>query len=288
MSKTHTDKQYLARYHPIVDNDGWPVANLIILIDRIHKGPSRAELHIDVEAPDYAEEVALREAQGILARQYKTTVAGEGKLELRLMRVEQYRDTTHLDITIVEKDDSHPLWSYTLLMAVVALAMIGIGLGWGLVTLFGSIPDQEGRVPLSVPAVQAETGQLSDSNPQSIDSNGIANGAEQTISSGGVDPSLPQTNDLPPSKNAHNGLVLGQRVRVLPGTALTLRTEPGADSGEGVGYMQDEEQATIVGGPYWVQGDSDTIVWWFVELDDGKAFWAPANDSNLRLLEPMP
>ena len=121
MSKTHTDKRFQAKYHPIADKDGWPIANFIILMDRIHNGPTRAELHIDVEAPEHTEEQALRKAQEILAKQYATTVPGDGKLEVRLMRVEQVHDTMHLDIPVIEEAATQPLWSGSLLLAAAAL-----------------------------------------------------------------------------------------------------------------------------------------------------------------------
>ena len=51
--------------------------------------------------------------------------------------------------------------------------------------------------------------------------------------------------------------------------------------------MVGDDQAIIVGGPVWAPGDSDTIVWWLVQLPDGTEAWAPANTSKLRLLEPV-
>ena len=287
MSKTHTDKRFQAKYHPIADKDGWPIANFIILMDRIHNGPTRAELHIDVEAPEHTEEQALRKAQEILAKQYATTVPGDGKLEVRLMRVEQVHDTMHLDIPVIEEAATQPLWSGSLLLAAAALLMIVIGLGWGLMTLIGRTSSSEAGTQLTVPIVAAD-GSQTGANQTGADLQVASANDGQSIISGGIDPNLPQTNGLPVSKNANNDLNIGQKVRVVPGSALTLRTQPGAADGDPVGYMQDAQQATIVGGPYWVQGNSDTIVWWFVRLDDGREAWAPANDSLFKLLEPVP
>jgi hypothetical protein len=78
------------------------------------------------------------------------------------------------------------------------------------------------------------------------------------------------------------------RIAIVPGLQLALRSEPGADAGEVVGSMSDGEEATIIGGPRMTQGDSDTIVWWLVQLDDGAQAWAAANTSQQTLLVPAP
>jgi hypothetical protein len=67
-----------------------------------------------------------------------------------------------------------------------------------------------------------------------------------------------------------------------------LRSQPGADAGIVVGAMSDGQVATIIGGPHMTQGDSDTIVWWLVELEDGTQAWAAANTSQQTLLMPLP
>jgi fumarylacetoacetate (FAA) hydrolase len=69
---------------------------------------------------------------------------------------------------------------------------------------------------------------------------------------------------------------------------LTLRTEAGAAAGEPTGFMQNQQEAILIGGPIWMPGDTDTIVWWYVRLDNGQEAWAPANTSRLTLLEPVP
>jgi hypothetical protein len=91
--------------------------------------------------------------------------------------------------------------------------------------------------------------------------------------------------DLPPSKNAPPDITIGRRVRIRDRATLTLRTEPGATAGEVVGYMQNREEATVIGGPTQLPGISDTIVWWEVQLDNGSTAWAAANDSTMYLLE---
>jgi Tol biopolymer transport system component len=53
-----------------------------------------------------------------------------------------------------------------------------------------------------------------------------------------------------------------------------------------IAEMTDGIEATIIGGPEYSQGDSDTIVWWLVELDDGTQAWVAANKSQQTLLVP--
>ncbi len=101
-----------------------------------------------------------------------------------------------------------------------------------------------------------------------------------------ADPSQPNTNGLAVSANADAALVVGMEVRIRAGLRSFVRSEPGPESGEEVGFLQDGATATIVGGPTWLPGDTDTIVWWYVETADGVRGWTPANTSQLTLLEP--
>lgn len=283
LSQLPVDKRFRAGYHRIVDHKGWPLANLIILFDRYQRRPARAELHVDVEAPESAEDYAIREAQQILNAEYSTEETGAGKLELRLLRVEQQREPLHLDIPVVESSDRQSLWSPTLLLAVAAIGMIVVGLVWGIMTLL------QRETPAETDAATLGSEEQTAQKQASEDEREEAPLSQQLSAvAGGVDPNLPQTNGLPTSQRADPSLTVGQRVQVVSGAALTLRTQPGATAGEAVGYMQDGQQATIVGGPYWAQGISDTVVWWFLRLDGGEEYWAPANDSQFKLLEAVP
>ena len=67
------------------------------------------------------------------------------------------------------------------------------------------------------------------------------------------------------------------------GAALPLTT---TGAGEIVGYLTEGEVVTIVDGPFWVAGDADTIVWWYVEQPTGLRGWTPANTSQFTLLAP--
>jgi hypothetical protein len=102
-----------------------------------------------------------------------------------------------------------------------------------------------------------------------------------------VVPGIPDGGDLPASRNARPELGIGVRVQMTPGLQLALRSQPGADAGEIIGAMGAGDVATIVGGPRMTAGDSDTIVWWYVELDNGIQAWAAANTSQQTLLVPI-
>lgn len=97
----------------------------------------------------------------------------------------------------------------------------------------------------------------------------------------------PNTNGLAPSVNADPALAVGMQVRIRPGLRSFVRSAPGAEAGEVVGFLEDGATATITGGPTWLPGDTDTIVWWYVESAAGVSGWTPANTSQLTLLEPV-
>ena len=95
-----------------------------------------------------------------------------------------------------------------------------------------------------------------------------------------------ETNGLPPSENADPSLAVGDRARMV-GTAYLMpepRAEPVEDN---VGALTDGEVVTLVGGPVWREGTTDTIVWWLVELESGEQAWVVANTSQLTLLRPV-
>ncbi|HQY93028.1 SH3 domain-containing protein [Caldilinea sp.] len=95
------------------------------------------------------------------------------------------------------------------------------------------------------------------------------------------------TNGLPVSLNANDALAVGMKARIGAGLRSFVRSEPGPEAGDKVGFLEDGATATILGGPTWLPGDTDTIVWWYVETEDGIRGWTPANTSQLTLLEPV-
>ena len=98
----------------------------------------------------------------------------------------------------------------------------------------------------------------------------------------------PQTNGLAASRNADATLAVGRRMVVLPGIdGVSLVSEPGPNQDKVVGHLKAGDQASIIGGPVLLQGNSDTIVWWHVALDTGGQAWVPANTSEMTLLGPV-
>jgi len=226
----------------------------------------------------------MRQAHLLLQNRYTSYHLDDDALELRILRTQQLHDVIQVPLppgAAPHGPESSQQWIPRLpagwplgrpLTALAAIALIFL-LGttvWALPTFWRG---NQGAVTTTEPTAVVAQSAAPDS-------------ASETPDVADVVPAA-QTNNLPASRNARAELAVGQRVRIRPGLNLTLRSEPGADAGEGVGYMQNSAQATIIGGPHWTQGDSDTIVWWYVRLDDGTEAWAAANTSTLTLLEPV-
>lgn len=101
-----------------------------------------------------------------------------------------------------------------------------------------------------------------------------------------INPSEENRNGLPESIKANPNIGRSSRIRVLQGLQIMLRSHPGPAAGTEIGVMQDGDEGIIVGGPYYTEGDTDTIVWWYARLDSGAEAWVAANTSTLTLLEP--
>ncbi len=112
--------------------------------------------------------------------------------------------------------------------------------------------------------------------------------AAQAMASSLEDEPMPpaNTNGLPPSIKADSRLQVGMTARILPGYRSFVRSQPGPDAGEPVGVLDNSATARLLGGPEWLAGNTDTIVWWYVETESGIRGWTPANTSELTLLEP--
>lgn len=102
-----------------------------------------------------------------------------------------------------------------------------------------------------------------------------------------VNPSEINENGLPTSTNANAAINRSSRVRVLDGLEIRVRSHPGPAVGTEKGIIQGGDEAIVVGGPYWTEGDWDTIVWWYLRFDDNTEGWVAANTSKLTLLEPI-
>lgn len=253
-----------ADYYNIIDEEGWPVGALVVLVDRQHD-PVRAELHLYEELSDDVRHWAFRRGRSILEARYYSAEP----VPLKIFESYQGRETVHIQASgSGRRPAADDRWLQGWQVAAgVGVVVLLVAVIWALATFLRS-PLGEGATT-QPPITQDE-----------------AAAGEETSGTGGEQPGTQATpgGDLPPSQHADPTLAVDVRVRVRPGLRLSLVAEPGPNSTV-IGYMQDQQEATIIGGPAYTQGTRDTIVWWRVRLDDGVEAWAPANTSDGPVLE---
>ncbi|MBV7330871.1 hypothetical protein KFU94_22030 [Chloroflexi bacterium TSY] len=279
-----------ATYFNIVSNQGWPIGGLLILLDSTNQ-PVRAELHLYEDVGEQAHETAIRHAIQLLRKRFAQEPEGSiSELDLRVMGIYEQRETIQVQLPVGRIQDTTPSRSLplslpTTAMATALLLFLVSGI-WAALVFFrssdiGNSLDATAGAD-SIPETPIDNSPATVSTTASQENNSVSN-----VEADPIDPAFPQTNNLPVSRLANAALEVGRRVRIRPSFTLTLRSQPGASAGEEKGYMQDQQEATIIGGPYWTRGDSDTIVWWYVRLDSGLEAWAAANTSQFMLLEPV-
>ncbi len=270
----------LADYFSVADNEGKPIASLLVLVDS-RKRPVRAELHLNGAATDDTGRIAVRQSQHIIEERY----SGPDELPLQVWQSFLRSEPLHIplgpgeDFAADDEQEGGKLGILASLWKVAAVSVIALVL---LALLAGIVSRmREGEPTLAV------VGPVSGGVIEQGDAIGDILIPESSLTP--VEQPLPAVVvpeiELPPSRNAPADITIGRRVKIRDGAILTLRTQPGANAGDVVGYMQDGAQATVIGGPTMLKGNSDTIVWWEVQLDDGKNAWAAANDSNMTLLD---
>jgi hypothetical protein len=260
-------QQYPARYYDFMGEDGQREANMVVVLDSQGRA-MQAVLQYDHTLPTFTQNKVQRQAQGVLGSRF----LGSGP-STPLYIFEFGDQLARVDVDHTGEDaQSGPEGSVNLLY--IALGILGMFLVvgllfWMLNSLFRG--RQEIAVPTATPPALAQA----------------ANAPATAVTLPTVDVTAPgiQTNSLPGSKLANPAIGIGTTVKIRPGLRSFVRSEPGSDQGEVVGYMQDGDTALTVGGPTWLQGDSDTIVWWYVELPDGVRGWTPANTSQFTLLD---
>jgi len=264
-----------AHYYNITDIQAWPIAGLLVLLD-CRGQPVRAELHLYDDLPSHVQEAAVRQSRLVLQEHY---VGGE-PVPLRILETQQLREAMDVRLPPPSERSLEPVTVRWQPYALGGLVMVAIaGLIW--LALAFSRPDG-GEV--------ARDWRLAGAGD--LAGEGAATGDLAVDEASGAAPPAAENApalsgaDLPPSRNARADLRIGMRVAIVPGLQLALRSEPGADAGVVVGAMSDGQEARIIDGPYMTQGESDTIVWWQVELDDGTRAWAAANTSQQTLLIP--
>jgi len=267
-----------ADYYNITDIESWPIAGLLVLMDG-QRQPVRAELHLYEDLPDELRDSAIRQGRLLLENRYY----GPSPVPLRVLKSAQWRDTVQVETLGTAPVTMEAQWfrRYSAL-AAAGVVLLLIALIWALTALLRGGADTA-ETPV-VPTAVVQSGETPVEAAAPVETTSTAPLPVVAQANG----AYPQTNNLPTSIHAPIDLAIGQRVRVLPGLALTLRSEPGAEAGEQLEFLKDSQEATIVNGSVWTAGETDTIVWWFVRLDNGLEAWAPANTSQLPLLEQAP
>ncbi len=255
--RPHADLQGIrADYYNLTDLQGAPLAGLLVLMDRRGR-PVRAEVHMHISAVDTLYEIAVRQARRLITDRYNS----DRPIRLYPLRVQLDNDPLSVqpqgsgrNVVPVSGSSNSLLLLFGLLLVLTAL----FG-GWFLNEwLSGDLAS--GGTPF------------------------FAGG--DSSSAGALDRPIVETNGLSPSRNAIP-MEVGDRIQLLPAYKITLRSQAGAQAGVEVAQLQNADRMTILNGPIWLQGNSDTIVWWYVRVDDGPEGWVPANTSELTLLEPI-
>ena len=253
-------------YFNITDSSGAPLAGLLVLMDRKER-PVRAELHLHESTTGALYDQAIRQAQLLVADRY----FGPGQMPLIVLYARLAQERIPVPLQAPPPPSGLPRWARPVALALIGLIVFG-ALGWFLNDLLGGTDSSANSEAAAVAADQPAAEEAAPAQPV----------AEQPAGR------LFETNGLPVSRNALP-LDLGQKVQLRAGIqGVTLRTLAGATAGDVIGYLEPPTQATLVNGPIWLQGNSDTIVWWFVRTDRGVEAWAPANTSEFTLLEPVP
>ncbi|MEX1018325.1 MAG: hypothetical protein WDZ49_01625 [Litorilinea sp.] len=278
-----------SHYYNITDSESWPVAGLLVLLDS-HGHPVRSELHLYEDLPSHIQEAAVRQSRLVLQERY----FGADSVPLRILHTAQMREAMQVRLTQAQPEartSVRPMpWQGVVVAGIfVALVLVVWGsFSWLRPTNSTDTPaspsaglDSSGEVAnlAAVPAGETE-GDTSVADIAAGDTPAGELTAPASVQA--VEPG-----QLPASRNARADIQIGMRVQILPGFSLTLRSEAGARAGEAVGFLTEEQQVVVVGGPLLTQGETDTIVWWLVELDDGTQAWAAANTSQTTLLVPV-
>jgi hypothetical protein len=274
-SSAHSDLQPIAAdYYNITNANGSPVAGLLVLMDRRQR-PVRAELHLHDSTVGPLQEVAQRQAHLLIGDRY----SGNGSLPLNVLRTRLEHERISVPLAPPPPPSKIPGWLKPAALGLAALILFG-ATGWVLNDLLTGRETVAEAPPATVLDMQTIPTAPVEASTATATSALIVDGSGDGVR-------IFEQNGLPVSTNALP-LDIGQRVRIRDGYQVALRTEAGASAGSVLGSMMGGDEATIVNGPIWLEGTSDTIVWWYVQLDDGTRAWVAANTSELTLLEPVP
>lgn len=258
---------YGARYYDFMSEDGQFEANMVVVLDSQGRA-LQAMLRYDRSLPLATQNKVRRRAERIVSTRY----AGSGPTT-PLYIYDFGESINRIDVphtgggTPAGAEGSVNL--LYIVAAILGLFLVAALLFWVLNSVF-----RRGQETLTAATPTAVVQPAATAAPVA--------GASPTadVNAPGI-----QTNGLPGSRLANPAIGVGMTVQIREGLRSFVLSEPGPDQGEIVGYMQDGSMALVVGGPTWLQGDSDTIVWWYVELPSGVRGWTPANTSQLTLLD---
>ena len=309
-------------YYNLTEADGWPVAGLLVFLDRQHT-PVRAEVHLYDNTMGRRQDTALQIAYRVLEEQYRAPSEKSARLPVRIMRTRQQLDTVGVRLDIGEPIQDSRFgaagigdWNNarTLLALLLALLLIGGVVGaLALRQRFSSVPggadtaapaqsDVSDLLPAGAPPAPVNETSMATDTVGTSPVTGVATTSQEATEAvpptaraapigerpspeNYVNPYPPQTNDLPPSTIAYPFTLL-DRAEVVVGH-LAFQTEPNPGTEFSFAWMEAGTQVTLVGGPVWVAGDSGTIEWWFVAADDGTEGWMASNGSTQRFLNPV-
>ena len=255
-----------AHYFDITDTQSWPIAGLLVLLDGRGQ-PVRAELHLYDGLTEPVQDVALRQARLVLQERY----TGGDPVPMRILETLQLREPLNVTLPPLGARPQVNRFEVNRSYIIGAAALMAMVLVIWLVTIFTQ-PETDEPAAADAPTPVETTVVAAD---------GEAAPAEDAV----VEIPGAIESDLPPSRNARPDLGIGLRVTIVPGLQAAVRT--GANAGDIIGALGNGLEGTIIGGPALTQGDDDTIVWWFVELDDGIQGWSPANTSTQMLMIPV-
>ncbi len=91
-----------ADYYNLTEDDGWPVAGLLVMLDR-HQQPVRAEVHLYDNTLGRRQDDALHNANRLLITKYWSPSEEESRVPLRVMRTRQDLDTLTVQLNVNER-----------------------------------------------------------------------------------------------------------------------------------------------------------------------------------------
>ena len=261
---------WTAHYYAFPDGDGRLVASLTVLLDSEMRA-LRSELVFHENPPVQAQSAVTRQAKNIVTRNYLGS-AESTEISIMESRGQGSTQVRHSGTPRYQKESSYRLWPIAAAIGIIFFVAV-------IVLLLVVFTRGSGQPEVAVAPTPSVT-----APPTEVVAAAPPGGTEMQSKDG--QSYVAQTNDLPPSVNADARLAPGDLARIRPGLAAYLRSAPGPTAGEELVIMQNGQAGRIVGGPVWLPGESDTIVWWYLELEDnGVKGWASANTSQMMVLE---